>query len=262
MVKLVGVVLTAILFTGIIVSPVFAADLAKPGIFDFFQRIFNLFEHKNVPTADNFLLPDLGILEPQELYITSGPETKKIRFSTTVLNLGKGVLEFIGKSDPQRKVTKATQVIQRKDGAKFYQEIGKFVFHPDHDHWHIGDFSEFQLWSIKEGGEFDQILASTDKMSFCLWDEYPLDGEKQEEDRLYQSTCESETQGMSPGWADTYSATLEGQELDISSIQDGRYAIQAIVNPDKKITEANYTNNNVIIYVEIEGTTIKVIENP
>lgn len=261
MVKLVGVVLTAILFTGII-SPVFAADLAKPGIFDFFQRIFNLFEQKNEPTADNFLLPDLGILEPQELYITSGPETKKIRFSTTVLNHGKGVIEFRGKSDLQRKVTKATQVIQQKDGTNFYQEIGEFVFHPDHDHWHIGDFSEFQLWSIKDNGDFDRILAATDKMSFCLWDEHPLDGEKQEEDRQYQPTCESETQGISPGWADTYSATLEGQELDISSIQDGRYAIQAIINLDKKIMEASYTNNNVIIYAEIEGSAIRVIKNP
>lgn len=204
-----------------------------------------------VAINNDLILPDLLILPPQQMYITTDAGNKKIRFSTTAVNIGKGKLELIGNSNPQSQTTKATQVIQQQDKTTVKKEIGEFVFHPGHDHWHVENFTKFELWSIKNDREFDSMLASTSKMSFCLWDEKPYKEGVNESSRQYLSACENNIQGISPGWSDTYPAFFPNQELDINNIEDGKYAIQEVINPDKNILESNFNNNNSIIYVEI-----------
>lgn len=255
--KVLGIIVSLVIL-GLIIQPVFATS-DQFNITNFLQGIFNSPQIKNWNVPNDSILPDLTVSEPKELYITVDKDIKKIRFSTTVINTGEGSVEFIGKSDPDKKITQATQVIPQKDGQNTNKEIGEFVFHPDHDHWHIEDFSQFQLWSIKEDNQFDQMLTSTNKMSFCLWDELPLDPKRGAEDRKYHPTCEQEVQGLSTGWTDTYASYREGQELDISQIPGGKYAIQTVINPDRKIVESNYDNNKAIIYVEIKGDTIRKI---
>jgi hypothetical protein len=50
-------------------------------------------------------------------------------------------------------------------------------------------------------------------------------------------------QGISPGWVDQYHQSLEGQKLDITSAEPGRYYLVSTANYAGTYLEANYTNN-------------------
>lgn len=203
----------------------------------------------------NLLLPDIIISSPGEIYIENIEGKKKIRFSTTFYNQGQGSLELIGKPDPEQ-VVMATQRIITTDGSFIEREVGEFILHPDHNHWHIEEYVVFQLWS-KKNGERGELLSTTKKMSFCIWDQeaFNLFLENAPQSPRYLS-CDSEIQGLSVGWSDTYLASVEGQELDITSVSDGNYLISAEINPDKKILESDYANNEVIIEININGNVL------
>lgn len=201
-------------------------------------------------TVRNLLLPDLTVTRPKELLIRNVGGKKTLRFSTTFVNQGEGALEVIGHSDKDKKITYATQYISEADGPGLYQDVGSFVFHPEHNHWHINDYVFYQL--LIKGGD-SRALASTDKMSFCIWDEdrQNLDLKEAAPARVYTSSCGRQIQGMSVGWSDTYLARVEGQEMDITDIPDGIYVFRSIVNPERKISESDYDNNVHDIEIEI-----------
>ncbi len=204
------------------------------------------------------LLPDMVPTAPVQIYITTTAGKKELHFSTTFYNQGKGPLEVIGHTDKEKEITYASQYVFETDGPGVYKDIGNFVFHPGHSHWHVDNYVFYQLWSLDAGGELDKRLISTDKMSFCIWDEFSkdLNLEGAPKSRVFTRTCYRETQGMSVGWADTYSATVEGQEVDITGIPDGTYVFRTAINPDRKIEEENYDNNSVDITVEIRGNKL------
>ncbi|MGB7875250.1 MAG: lysyl oxidase family protein, partial [Anaerolineales bacterium] len=78
----------------------------------------------------------------------------------------------------------------------------------------------------------------------------------------YQSytACDQNSQGISVGWIDTYRHHLEGQCIDITFLPDGVYALRSVVDPDKKLWERNYENNDAILYFELAGKSVNVIE--
>lgn len=213
--------------------------------------------------SKDLLLPDLKLSSPRELYITSDENGRKIRFTTTFINQGKGPLEVIGKPDLGKNITKATQKILKTDKFTQNKELGEFVYHPTHEHWHIEKYSLFEIWSLKENKDKDKLLATTDKMSFCLWDEeaFDLSLENASQEQKYIG-CNNEIQGVSVGWSDTYDVGVEGQEIDIGSIADGNYLTRFIVNPDKNILESDYGNNEVILYINIQGNHLTVENSP
>jgi hypothetical protein len=69
-------------------------------------------------------------------------------------------------------------------------------------------------------------------------------------------------QGNSVGWGDTYPAYLEGQELDITNVGDGKYMVRSSVNADKNIIESDYSNNGASLYIEIKGNNLEIIDDP
>lgn len=184
----------------------------------------------------------------------------KDELSNLFINQGKGPLEVLGRHGLERQKTKATQKILKVDGSTQNQDIGEFIFHSGHDHWHIENYTIFELWSLKDNNR-DKLLATTNKMSFCLWDEqvYDLTLENASQVQKYVG-CNNEVQGVSVGWSDTYDATAEGQELDLSNVSDGVYLVRSVINPDKKILESDYSNNEVNLRVEIRGESL-VIQN-
>ena len=215
------------------------------------------------PDIEQSALPDLVIDNPTELFIEERPGVRNIRFNTKVTNIGQSPLVLTGRSDNKTLKTVATQHIQQDDGSSVDHRMGEFVFHAEHTHWHTEKFNQFQLWSIDGQGKPVKLLASTDKLSFCIWDmasERPnLEGAP--ETGVYVQ-CGSERQGLSVGWSDTYSSELPGQELNILDVRDGTYAIVSVVNPDRKILESNYDNNGAISLVEITDNSIRELNKP
>ena len=208
------------------------------------------------------LLPDLEMVTPESLYIEVDRETgdRAIRFDTTVANLGQGPLELVGTYDPATDQTRAIQRIRTRAGGVVERFVGSFVFHPGHSHWHFEDFTAIELWSHGPDGSLEELEATTDKMTFCL-----MDSERVEASRPGVASrgafggCGQGVQGISVGWADVYGPTLPGQELDISGVPDGRYAVRSTADPDNRLPETDETNNTVIAYVEIRGTSIAVL---
>lgn len=206
------------------------------------------------PTDPNLLLPDLIILPPKELYIQTSGNQKKIRFSTTFANQGEGALELIGESDPISQTTQAKQIIYKKDGSTTSRAVGEFIFHPEHDHWHLENVNAFELWTIDAENNLQEKLASVSKISFCIqdWEIYSIETAKK---KIYQQ-CNQEKQGISIGWADVYAADVEGQELDITNVNDGQYAIRSLIDPDNKILESDEDNNDNTVLIELKNNSI------
>lgn len=210
-----------------------------------------------VAEQDHLLLPDLQPEIPREIFIESTSAARILRFSTTFNNVGEGPFEAI-RSEPSENTTiLASQVINTRDGGREERLIGEFVFHPDHEHWHIEDYVAFELWSLDDNGEPSELLASTGKMSFCIWDEesFDLNLPNASQNQVYIG-CNNDVQGISVGWSDTYAARIEGQELDISDISDGEYLVRTTLNPDRNILEKSYDNNTSELILEIAGSTL------
>ena len=213
--------------------------------------------------APRELLPDLQIMPPRELYIEEGVDARKLRFSTTVVNTGEGPLDLAGSYDTASGITTATQRIQRDDGSTIERLVGTFVYHPGHEHWHFDDFTMLELWTYDSDGRLVDMKATTGKATFCAVDEvltygslpYVPDGPSFLE-------CGQGVQGISVGWSDTYTADLIGQELDITGLPDGRYAVRTVADPAERLRETNDGNNDLTVYVELRGGTIELLDAP
>lgn len=221
----------------------------------------NTVSDKNLPEPVH-LLPDIVPTKPRELYIEYSGDIKNIRFSTTFINQGDAALELVGYHDPEQQRTRVTQKLFASDSTATERQVGEFVFHEGHDHWHTEKYIQFQLWSYNENLEPAELLATTEKMSFCIWDEEKQDFGLLNEapERVYEG-CNNSSQGISVGWSDTYTPDLEGQELDITNIPDGGYMVRTVVNPDNKILEKDYSNNVNAVFVVLSNDTITILDN-
>jgi hypothetical protein len=244
------ILLLSLVFIGLfIVVTRFAGVSSQTNFFQFLQP---------QDSERNLLIPDVVPTAPLQILIRNAGGKKELRFSTTFYNQGTGAMEFVGHTDREKGVTYASQYVYEKDGPGLYRDIGSFVYHAAHNHWHIDQYVFYELWSVNGEGKADKLLITTDKMSFCIWDEgsHDLSLDKAPQGRVYARTCNGRQQGMSVGWSDTYTASTEGQGVDISNVPDGTYIFRTTINPDKKILETNYDNDTVDITVEIRGNTL------
>jgi hypothetical protein len=107
------------------------------------------------------------------------------------------------------------------------------------------------------------LLASTPKITFCLLDMFKTDPEQlnvaQEPEFI---ECNWRQQGISEGWSEVYPAELPGQELDVTDISDGRYALRTVLDPLGQFLEADTSNNTSTVYVELRGDLVALLESP
>ncbi|MDP2708548.1 MAG: lysyl oxidase family protein [bacterium] len=208
-----------------------------------------------------FLLPDLETAPLDSAYIQIDPKDgkQKLRFKSANRNIGAGQLELKGETDKAAQTVLASQRVYRKDGTTETLYVGNFIFHHDHRHWHFEDFIEYELYRLDQG----ELAATTGKMTFCIYDTEPISSGflTQPEPGVY-TDCESGVQGISAGWSDIYEADVPGQELDLTGLADGRYAVLARINPDGLIAESNYKNNATISYINISGDKVIILPQP
>jgi hypothetical protein len=75
-------------------------------------------------------------------------------------------------------------------------------------------------------------------------------------------TCTYGRQGLSVGWVDVYDHYLPGQSIDISGLPDGTYALMSTADPYNLIQESDETNNAAVVYLQIEGGRVSVVDRP
>ncbi len=219
-------------------------------------------DQKTVNTQ-NLLLPDLVILPPEKLLIQQTNGQKELRFSTSFANLGKGPLELTSKDNPEADTTQVLQTIYTENGGTQQRVVGKFIYHPEHSHWHLENITNFELWTIGDDRMPEEKLAATEKMSFCIqdWEQYKEAPQDNAASQTYVG-CNKKTQGLSVGWIDKYGAGVEGQMIDITGIANGNYIIRSVIDPANSISEINEDNNAVLSYVTLENNTVTKIDKP
>lgn len=218
-----------------------------------------------MPLDPSMVPPDLRIAAPRELQLSRDAVTgeRQIRFDSSIFNLGPGALELSGRHDPAFGRTIASQHMRTIDGETKTRVAGTFVFHPTHDHWHVEDFTSFELWTHTADGTLDRLLATTGKMSFCIWDSRPMATPPvgAPAGAVFER-CPQDIQGLSVGWIDTYRARTPGQHLTIEGIPSGRYAVRSTVDPENHFVESNEGNNAVTVYVRLSAATIDHVAAP
>ncbi len=103
-----------------------------------------------------------------------------------------------------------------------------FQFSPCHGHYHYEGFAEYRLLNTSNGR-----VAAGHKQAFCLMDS-----------RQYWSGSPSRNydcdyQGISVGWADVYSRTIDCQWVDITGVPAGNYILEVEINVGGRIYEGN-----------------------
>ncbi len=218
-------------------------------------------------------LPNLVPDPPFDLHIGGGDDREGIalRFATRTANLSPYGFDVVSSLEPaDLEHPPALQCIawasSRTCTAR--ADVGRFEFHPQHDHWHIQDYALYELRRVRPDGAPDMrpggLVAPGVKASFCL-----LDAERVEETDdptatfpFYSAACSVGLQGISAGWADVYGSGLPGQQVRIDDVADGVYALVITVNPEGFIREATREDNISWRVIELgnQGTKVRVVE--
>jgi hypothetical protein len=137
-----------------------------------------------------------------------------LRFDTIVMNSGNGDLVVGDRSDPNNPYAQW------------------FVFAPCHGHYHIKDFSIYELMSLDRS-----TVVANEKAGFCLEDSFKYDGGK-------SNGYNCAYQGITSGWGDWYYKQLTGQWIDITGIPEGDYIVRVTINLKNQFDEGSnrYTN--------------------
>jgi len=217
------------------------------------------------------LLPNLVTRPIVDVHIEKGVGTKLLRFSTTVGNRGPGPAELFpdvpdtsdcdADGDPANDRIASQRTFDDMNGDGIFERgvdtefstavIGCFIFHPQHNHWHFEEFERYELRRIKSG----KVLASSEKVSFCLLDTGTFGSFPGTPGPHYGPCNEDVTMGLSVGWYDIYQSNLFGQELDVHGLPAGRYCLAMAADPGERVAESNETDNGRSTVVEIAGST-------
>lgn len=119
-----------------------------------------------------------------------------------------------------------------------------FEYQECHGHYHFKGFASYRLLDAQE-----QPVVLGRKVSFCL-----LDVQRWDLDAPRHSRFSCEEQGIQAGWADIYDGGLPGQWIDVTGMADGAYTLEVTLNPERKLFEADYTNNTERVPIELSST--------
>ena len=202
-------------------------------------------------------LPDMlpiasTLLENLSIDTSEIPGRELLRFSTEVANGGDGPLEIWGGSVSGN----SQQVFQRiyqADGGSRDQLAGEFVYHPGHGHIHFEGFATYDLVLTDASGN---VVASGGKTSFCLINiRQPLSDATADAGLVHGrggNSC-GNIQGISTGYSDVYSASLDDQWIDVTDVADGQYYLEITTDPENNIQETDETNNTARVLVTINN---------
>ncbi|MBI4201533.1 MAG: hypothetical protein HY532_00260 [Chloroflexi bacterium] len=223
------------------------------------------------------LLPDIVTPQPRDLSIEVVNGGKRLRFTNEVANQHTGVLEVAPASEgvdcaeggaPGQSRLAYQRIYRDADGdgvftrgvdTEFWtREVGCMVLHPAHDHWHMEDFSAYELWDSSGA-----IVFGT-KTTTCSMDSYRgfrLPGSPTSVYYSREDCNQTTPQGVSIGWVDRYASDLPDQYIDITEIADGDYCLVSTFDPNNQFLEVDTTNNSASLWLRLEGDTVTTFPN-
>jgi hypothetical protein len=148
-------------------------------------------------------LPDLRTLPLSDLHIQLLSRGRRfLRLENTIWNSGQGPLELTGEFNAATSRTRVHQHIYTADDNRRDVLVGEFVWHPTHDHWHFDEFTLYELWTLTPDYHLGQVVATSDKLSYCVMDTDVVDKDHPHLSlRQGYGGCGQLLQGLSAGWA-------------------------------------------------------------
>jgi hypothetical protein len=215
-------------------------------------------------------LPDLDQETPSQLevreHVAAGRRSYLLGFRSAVRNIGDGPLIVNGhRRDTQTRYMTVDQIIDRVGKPqKVVPGVGlmQYAISPGHQHWHYLQFEHYQLESseLRHAGSSD-VIVQDHKTGFCLGDRYRVTTLALPAAKLkavYTGGCGLSNpnllqvgEGISVGFGDDYSAYLEGQDLPLDGLKDGRYVLVHRVNVDRRLHELSYANNAASVLLDL-----------
>ena len=205
-------------------------------------------------------LPDLTpiastLTEALSIDTSEIPGRTLLRFSTEVANAGDGPLEIWGGS-ASGDVQQVFQRIYQADGGSRDALAGEFVYHAGHGHIHFEGFATYDLKIVDGNGE---IVASGGKTSFCLINiRQPLPDATAAAGQVHGrggNSC-GQIQGISVGYSDVYSASLDDQWIDVTNVADGTYWLEITTDPENNIQETDESNNSARVQITLANGNV------
>lgn len=185
-----------------------------------------------------------------------------LRFDTILANRGRGPLEVAYQADAAHGILSAYQRVYRNNGTYKSRFAVATEFHPTHGHFHIKDFYVARLWRVDARGRprGKRPVARGDKNGFCPEDSTPTSQSSTGPHyHCYSTNAETsgavQVVGISPGWADLYTAWLPDQYLEISGVRDGRYLFELEIDPHDVFVESSEKDNSVCVLMRLDSTS-------
>jgi len=213
--------------------------------------------------------PDLQLLMPTgDISVVHKDSTRTLEFTHITWDAGAGPLEIRPSFNPATGISQGFQALYTSPSpgvwkfARTVPIVGPMIWTPPSDY--NFPLNRFTLHSVAAGGGVGGLLATSPKVLYCMTsdtrvggvpntpadNEFPGSGCSQPEGKL----------GLSVGWGDQYEATDGGEGIEISSLPNGTYWLQGVVDPDHYLQESDTSNNITDTKLQIEGDTVKVLE--
>jgi hypothetical protein len=199
------------------------------------------------------LLPDIKALPPEAVSLAVSDSGRHLlRFTQRFTNVGPGPLRVHGLPTAEEGVMQGYQEILNDAGEVVRRlPISSIIFHPYHKHWHAGDIAAYQL---RRGSPWGPVVAQNGKISYCLVDQTHDDGYAGQYWPPTYLNCEQPSQGLNPGYIDTYESDLYDQWVDATDLQDGVFFLVVTGDPSHTYAEADagdWANNLAWVKVEL-----------
>jgi hypothetical protein len=201
------------------------------------------------PSGSGALYPDFASAVPHHFTVQNTGQEEFLRFSNGIANIGAGPFQIRPENDPVTLKTTGFQEVLNAAGAIVVnQPVSEFVFHPEHNHWHITAVALYEVRTALDngtGGNMGGVVGGQSlKTTFCLIDWIKLEGNSNNNGRTYLECRPDARQGLSVGWVDQYHMALEGQEVKITGVAPGTYYLRTTANPDGNFLETTTANNS------------------
>ena len=217
----------------------------------------------NAPALPDFV-PKLDGTPYIEQTNSAFPGRSLLRFGTAVNNEGVGPATLVGgpvNADGTQTVFQRLynyNPVARNFTAAGDRVAGRFTYHAAHSHTHFDGYARYRLLQ-NVGGTAGGVAMRNDgtqvdgeKVGFCLININSsftmLNGLSSTTIPSYGASGQPSTgcgslQGISVGYADIYSASLDGQWIDITGVPNGEYFIEITLDANNGVLESNEVNN-------------------
>ena len=210
--------------------------------------------------AASVQLPDLRMAKPRDVRLTSEHGRRLLRFTTIIVNEGRGPMDVVGKrtcrSVSRCPTMQVRQRLRRTDGtwqvrstdATMRYEVGD-----GHRHWHLVDFEQYRLYRLGVASTKARVGA---KFGFCFFDVARIRPFGAARRQYLERDCGTPSSlkvhvGLSGGWSDEYPWNFAGQYVDVTGLPRGEYLLCVTADPAKSLRQVTTRNDQAWVRLRI-----------